>query len=145
MASSGEKSPREQYEALNALRADPSTVYEVTSVDRIELRRADVQFSFEQGKLTFLSPYNGHVTGAVFAGRGHVLAAPRDPVEKQQMARFLGAPILDQDFTNVCLRFTDETAADLLRQLQNANNAPLQDTEYASRWNPVLAAVNPPQ
>jgi hypothetical protein len=145
VASSGEKSPREQYEALNALRADSSTVYEVTSVDRIELRRADIQFSFEQGKLTFLTPYDGRITGAVFSGRGHVLAAPRDPVEKQQMARFLGAPILDQDFTNVCLRFTDETAADLLRQLQNAKNTPLQDSEFASRWNPVLAAVNPPQ
>ena len=55
VASSGEKSPREQYEALNALRADPSAVYEVTSVDRIELRRADVQFSFEQGKLSLLN------------------------------------------------------------------------------------------
>ncbi len=145
VASSGEKSPREQYEALKALRADSSAVYEVTSGDRIGLRRADVQFSFEQGKLTFLTPYNGRITGAVFSGRGHVLAAPRDPVEKQQMARFLGAPILDQDFTSLCLRFTDETSADLLRQLQNANNAPLQDTEYASRWNPILAAVNPSQ
>src|SRR5580704_6824632 len=106
VASSGEKSPREQYEALNALRADSSAIYEIASADRIELRRADVQLSFEQGKLSFLTPFNGHVTGAVFSGRGHVLAAPRDPVEKQQMARFLGAPILDQDFTNVCLRFT---------------------------------------
>jgi Peptidase family M1 domain len=145
VASSGEKSPREQYEALNALRADSSAIYEIASADRIELRRADVQLSFEQGKLSFLTPFNGHVTGAVFSGRGHVLAAPRDPVEKQQMARFLGAPILDQDFTNVCLRFTDETAADLLRQMQNAKISPLQDSEFASRWNPVLAAVNPPQ
>ena len=38
------------------------------------------------------------------------------------MARFLGAPILDQEFTNVCLRFTDDTAAELLRQLQNAED-----------------------
>jgi hypothetical protein len=145
VASSGEKSPHELYDALNALRLDSSTVYEVASSDRIELRRGDAQLTFEQGKFAFLTPLDGHVTGAVFSGRGHALAAPRDPVEKQQMARFLGAPILDQDFTNVCLRFTDDTAAELLHQLQNAKIAPLQDSEFGSRWNTVLAAVNPPQ
>jgi Peptidase family M1 domain len=145
VASSADKSPRELYDSLNALRLDPSAIYEIASSDRIELRRADAKLSFEQGKLSFFTPLNGRVTGAVFSGRGHVLAAPRDPTEKQQMARFLGAPILDQDFTNVCMRFTDETAADLLRQLQNAKIAALQDIEFASRWNPVLAAANPSQ
>jgi hypothetical protein len=145
VASSGEKSPHERYDALNALRLDSSAVYEVAGSDRVELRRSDVQLSFEQGKFAFLTPLNGRVTGAVFSGRGHALAAPRDPVEKQQMARFLGAPILDQDFTNVCLRFTDETAAELLHQFQNAKIAPLQDTEFASHWNAVLGVVNPPQ
>lgn len=145
VASSGEKSPREVYDALNALRLNSSTVYEVTSSDRIELRRADVQLTFERGKIAFFSPLDGRVTGVVFSGRGHVLAAPRDPQEKQQMARFLGAPVLDQDFTNVCLRFTDDTAAAILRQLQNAQISPLQDSEFASHWDPVLAAVNPPQ
>ena len=145
VASSGEQSPHELYDALNALRLDSSAVYEIAPGDRIELRRADVQLSFEKGKFAFLTPLNGRVTGLVFSGRGHALAAPRDPVEKQQMARFLGAPILDQDFTNVCLRFTDETANDLLGQLQNAKIAPLRDTEFTSPWNTVLAVMNPPQ
>jgi len=145
VASTADKSPRELYDALNALRLDSSAIYEIASSDRIELRRADVQLSFDQGKLAFLTPLDGRITGAVFSGRGHVLAAPRDPEEKQQMARFLGTPVLDQEFTNVCLRFTDETSADLLRELQNAKIAPLQDLEYAAQWNSVLAAVNPPQ
>jgi hypothetical protein len=145
VASTADKSPRELYDALNALRLDSSAIYEIASSDRIELRRADVQLSFDQGKLAFLTPLDGRITGAVFSGRGHVLAAPRDPEEKQQMARFLGTPVLDQEFTNVCLRFTDETSADLLRELRNAKIAPLQDLEYAAQWNSVLAAVNPPQ
>jgi len=145
VASLADKSPRDLYEALNALRPDPSATYEISGTDRIELRRADAKLSFEQGKFTFFMPLNGQITGAVFAGRGHVLAAPRDPVEKQQMARFLGAPVLDQDFTNVCLRFTDDTAAELLRQFQDAKISPQQDSEFATRWNSVLAAVNPPQ
>jgi hypothetical protein len=144
VASSGEQSPHELYDALNALRLDSSAVYEVAASDRIELHRSDVRLSFEKGKFAFLTPLNGRVTGAVFSGRGHALAAPRDPIEKQQMARFLGAPILDQDFTNVCLRFTDDTASDLLGQLQSAKIAPLRDTEFALPWNTVLAVMNPP-
>jgi hypothetical protein len=145
VASSGEQSPHELYDALNALRLDSSAVYEVAASDRIELHRSDVRLSFEKGKFAFLTPLNGRVTGAVFSGRGHALAAPRDPIEKQQMARFLGAPILDQDFTNVCLRFTDDTASDLLGQLQSAKIAPLRDTEFVLPWNTVLAVMNPPQ
>jgi hypothetical protein len=94
-----EKTAREVYDQLNALRVDPATLYEIDPANRIELRRGDVQLSFEQGKLAFLQLFEGRATGAVFFGRGHILAAPRDPVEKQQMAHFLGAPVLDQDFT----------------------------------------------
>jgi hypothetical protein len=145
LASPGEKSPHDLYDALNALRLDPASTFEIETGDRIELRRADAQITFEQGKLAFLAPLDGKITGAVFSGRGHVLAAPRSPVEKQQIARFLGAPVLDQDFTNLCLRFTDDTSAELLRQMLQARITPLRDSDFAAHWNPVLAAVNPPQ
>jgi hypothetical protein len=140
-----EKTAREVYEQLTALRVDSATLYEIESANRIELRRGDVQFSFEQGKLAFLQPFEGRVTGAMFFGRGHILAAPRDPVEKQQMAYFLGAPVLDQDFTSACLRFTDDTAADLLRQLGEAGVPPQQDSAFAERWDSLLATLNPGQ
>ena len=140
-----EKSVREAYDQLNALRVDPATLYEIEPANRIELRRGDVQFSFEQGKLAFLQLFEGRLTGAVFLGRGHVLAAPRDPVEKQQMAHFLGAPVLDEDFSSACLRFTDATAADLLRQLREAGISPQPDSAFAARWDPLLAKLNPSQ
>jgi hypothetical protein len=137
-----EKTAREVYDQLNALRVDPATLYDIESGNRIELSRGDVQLSFEQGKLAFLQLFEGRVTGAVFYGRGHILAAPRDPVEKQQMAHFLGAPVLDQDFTSACLRFTDDTAADLLRQFGAAQVSPQQDSAFASRWDSLLATIN---
>jgi len=135
--------PKELYDALNALRIDPAAVYSLEASNRIELRRGDAKLSFDEGKLAFFAPFDGRITGAVFAGRGHALAMPRDPVEKQQMARFLGAPVLDQDFTSAYLRFTDDSAEDLLRQFKNANVAPQQDTAYAAQWEPHLARVNP--
>src|ERR1700730_11935335 len=140
-----EKTAREVYEQLTALRVDSATLYEIDSANRIELRRGDVQLSFKQGKLAFLQPFDGRVTGAVFLGRGHILAAPRDPVEKQQMAHFLGSPVLDQDFASACLRFTDDTAADLLRQLREARVLPQQDFPFATRWDSLLATLNPVQ
>jgi hypothetical protein len=137
-----EKTAREVYDELNALRVDPATLYEIDPTNRIELRRGDVLFSFEQGKLAFLQLFEGRATGAVFYGRGHILAAPRDSVEKQQMAHFLGAPVLDQDFTSACLRFTDETAADLLRQLLAAQVSSQPDSAFAAHWDTLLATLN---
>src|SRR6266404_7373569 len=140
-----EKTAREIYDQLNALRVDPATLYDIEPANRIELRRGDVQLSFEQGKLAFLQLFEGRATGAVFFGRGHILAVPRDPVEKQQMAHFLGAPVLDQDFTSACLRFTDDTSADLLQQLHQAAVSPQQDSAFAARWDSILATLNPGQ
>src|SRR5713226_5969765 len=137
-----EKTAREVYDQLNALRVDPATLYDIEPANRIELRRGDEQLSFEQGKLAFLQLFEGRATGAVFFGRGHILAAPRDPVEKQQMVHFLGAPVLDQDFTSACLRFTDDTAADLLRQFREAQISPQPDSAFAARWDAVLAPLN---
>ena len=137
-----EKTAREVYDQLNALRVDPATLYEIDPANRIALRRGDVRLSFEQGKLAFLQLFEGRATGAVFFGRGHILAAPRDPVEKQQMGHFLGAPVLDQDFTSACLRFTDDTAADLLRQFREAQISPQPDSAFAARWDAVLAPLN---
>jgi hypothetical protein len=138
----GEKTAREVYDQLNALRVDRATLYEIEPSNRIELRRGDVQLSFEQGKLAFFQLYEGRTTGAVFSGRGHILAAPRDPVEKQQMAHFLSAPVLDQDFTSACLRFTDDTGADLLRQFYTAQVSPQPDSAFATRWDSLLAVLN---
>src|SRR5260370_8830816 len=61
------------------------------------------------------------------------------------MARFLGVPVLDQEFLSACLRFTDDTADDLLRQLRNAGLAPHTDSDFAKTWNPLFASLNPGQ
>jgi Peptidase family M1 domain len=141
--SAGDKSAHALYDALNALRVDPATTYPIEVANRIEIRRADLKLSFEEGKLAFLAALDGHTSGAVFSGIGHALALPHGVVEKQQMARFLGAPVLDQDFTFVLLRFTDNTADELLRQFSSAKLQPQQNTEFAARWTSLLVSSNP--
>jgi len=78
-----------------------------------------------------------------FPGAANVLAAPRDPVEKQQMGRFLGSPVLDQEFISGYLRFTDDTAGELLRQFQAANLAAQTDTSTADQWDSAVSHLKP--
>ena len=130
------------YDAINALRLDPASAYQIKPEHRIEVRRGDAKISFDQGELIFFAPLDSEITGAIFAGRGHILTLPRDTIEKQQMARFLDSPILDQDFASAYMRFTDTTSADLLRQLQAAGLKPEADNAAASRWEPILSHLN---
>jgi len=143
--SAADRTPHELYDAISALRVDPSTIYHIAPANRIELRRGDAVLSLEEGTLAFLSPLDGDITGAVFSGRGHALALPRDPAEKQQMGYFLGAPVLDQDFFSGYFRFTDATADELLRQFQSAKLLPQVDSSFAAQWEPALAHLNPGQ
>src|SRR6266481_4116603 len=138
-----EKSPHELYDAIKALRVDPANVYRITPANHIQLRRGDAVLSFEEGMFAFFSPLDGQITGVVFSGRGHVLAVPRDPVEKQQMGRFLGAPVLDQEFINGYFRFTDDTASGLLRQFRAANLAAQADAAVGGQWDAAVTQLNP--
>ena len=138
--------PRDAHEllaALNRLQVDPAATYKIDIADRIELRRGDGKLLLEEGYLAFFAPLDGKVTGAVFSGRGHVLAAPRDPVEKQQIANFLGAPMVDQDFNTAYFRFTDETVTELLHNFQLAKIEPQTNSALAEAWRAALLARNP--
>lgn len=137
------REPGELLAELNRVVPDPAAIYKIGANQRIELRRGNVKLMFEEGTLDFLQPANGKVTGAVFAGRGHILATPRDPVEKQQLAYFLGAPVLDQDFATAYLRFTEETAAELLHQLQLGDVAAQSDAALADQWLALVLQRNP--
>jgi len=133
--------PHALYQALNDLRPDAARVY---SVHELNLRRDVVSFTFTEGKLAFLQPLGGRVTGAVFTGRGHVLATPRDRGERRSLAQFLGVPILDQSFSRAYLRFTDETAAEIEEQLKSAGSEPESDVEISGAWNTVAGRFAPP-
>lgn len=132
--------PRALYQALNALRPDPSHVYEVKNLN---LRRDAVSLTLAEGKLAFFQPLGGRITGAVFLGRGHVIATPRDSGERRSLARFLNVPILDQTFSRAYLRFDDDTASELRRLLQDSNAASAGNSEFTDAWGPMAANLNP--
>jgi len=132
--------PREVYQALNDLRVVPRQVYYVRD---LHISRDAVRLSLVEGKLALLAAYDGRLTGAVFTGHGHVLALSRDPIEKRSLARFLGAPLLDQGFSRAYLRFTDNTGEELLGLMRQAGVPPADEPSFAEDWNPVVANLNP--
>ena len=136
------REPRELLAALNRVQVDPGAVYKVDSSSRIELRRGDAKLLFEEGYLGFFTALDGKVTGAVFSGRGHILAIPRDPVEKQQLAHFLGAPVVDQDFGSAYLRFTDDTVSELRGDLQRAGIEPQSNNAFTDGWQGSVLSRN---
>jgi aminopeptidase N len=137
-----DSSPREILATLNALRLDDQHVYTISPDNRIELHEGDAVLSLDQGKLAFFQPFEDRITGFVFSGMGHSLAIPRNPAEKQQMARFLGTPVLDQHFVSVYARFTDNTAKDLLAQFAHVSLQPAADPAFAALWLPNIERLN---
>jgi hypothetical protein len=134
--------PRVLYETLSGLRPDATRVY---TVHDLRLRRDVINFVFTEGKLAFFDPLGGRVTGIVFSGRGHVIATPRDRGERRSLAQFLNVPILDQSFSNAYIRFTDDTAAEVERQLQDTNAQSTSDPAFGERWKPEVSALGPSQ
>ncbi len=132
--------PRALYQTLNDLKLDATRVY---SVKDLTFRRDAFRFSLTDGSLAFLQPIDGHITGAVFVGSGHISGAPRDPGERRTLSRALGVPILDQAFYTAYLRFTDDTAAELLHQIQTGESEVEPNAAFAAKWVQPLASFAP--
>jgi hypothetical protein len=105
---------------LNALEDARLEMNRVFPVRDLRLRRGAVTFNFERGRLMFAEPIGGVVTGLLFWGKGTMLAMPPGSVEKQQLNLFAGAPTLNEHFTEVLMRFTDDTYSELMSQISGA-------------------------
>ena len=131
--------PRALYQALNELRPDGEHVFAVRD---LPLRRSAIDFTLIEGKLAFLTPLNGKVTGAVFTGRAHIIATPRDAAERRSLVNFVGVPLLDQAFSRAYFRFTDDTAGELLRHFEASGVKPAPDSDFAEEWNNTVGNLN---
>ncbi len=131
--------PHPLFDALNAVRPDPEHVYDI---HEINLRRSSIDITLIEGKLAFLAPINGLITGAVFTGRAHIIATPRDAAERRSLVNFVGVPLIDQAFSRAYLRFTDDTAEELLRGFAAAGITAQADEDFAEDWNSTVGNLN---
>jgi hypothetical protein len=63
---------------------------------------------FQKGTISFLSPVNGIVTGAIFIGEGHFNLKTVTVLDAQELKRRFGAIEIDEDFTELVVRFTGQ-------------------------------------
>jgi hypothetical protein len=115
---------------------------QILHVRDISLRRDAVTIALNRGLIAFLEPVNGKITGAVFIGNGEVVALPPDSIEKQQIYKFTGLPILNQSFENAVFHFTDGTAEEIkaeVRQHADEEVTPDDVAEFDS-WDKAIPA-----
>ncbi len=128
------------------LALDPNETYHVRD---FQLVRGDLKFYFTDGTLSFATPVAGRPMALVFSaldnefGDAELLVLPPRRSERQSLASFTKSPNLDEHFRAAIFFFTDDTRADILRQVENhsSEKTPEVVAEMAEQWNPLLRSL----
>jgi len=91
-------------------------------------------FQFQKGTITFLSPVEGVVTGAIFIGEGHFNLKPVTTLDAHELSRRIGADEVNEDFTEVVLRFTGEERMKLLPGIGDKVEPSAEAAAAFQRW-----------
>ena len=91
-------------------------------------------FQFQKGTITFLSPVNGVVTGAVFIGEGHFDLKPVTSLDARELKRRTGAGEVSEDFTEVVFRFTGDAHTKFLPGLRDRTETPSEAGTVLNHW-----------
>jgi hypothetical protein len=123
---------------LSKIHIDKKQIYNIRD---ITIRRDAISIAFNRGVIAFVAPVKGKVTGAVFVGSGEIVVIPADGIEKQQVYKFTGTPLLNETFQAGVFRFTDSTYDDLKREISQhaAEDVSLEDAAQFDSWDGVLA------
>ncbi len=132
--------PLELLRQLNSLGLDPTRVYVIRDA---HITRSRMSLYFNRGFIAFVTPVDGEVTGAVFWGEGEILMIPPSRAEKRNLAQFTRSPILEEKFDSAYLRFTDQTAKELLTASRPPDpDDPEQPGPVVEEWAKVSPALN---
>lgn len=91
-------------------------------------------FEFKQGTLTFLSPVALNVTGAIFIGQGHFTLKPATGIDRNELSRRMKADQVEEDFSEVVFRFTNEQRMHFLRGSKGQVATPASAAAVFGRW-----------
>jgi Peptidase family M1 domain len=124
---------------LSKIRLDKSHIHYIRD---ITIRRDVLTVALNRGAIAFLEPINGKVTGAVFIGSGEIVAIPPDPIEKEQVYKFTGTPVLNETFETAILRFTDNTYEEIRKEIADhaSEDVTANDAAQFEPWDMAVAA-----
>ncbi len=127
--------------ALRQISLDPSRTWRVRN---LQLARGDLKVYLNEGVLSLFAPVGGRFLAAVFtteateAGDAELILFPPNRSERASLASFAKTPNLDEHFASAVFFFTDNTAQELIDQI---NRAPIRE---APDLVPNLAATADP-
>ncbi len=107
--------------ALHQIQLDSAQCYHVRD---LELARGDIKIYFNEGILSFLTPVSGRRVAALFTTEGvetgdaELLLLPPQRSERASLSSFTKTPNLDEHFSVAAFIFSDDTAAELLKQIE---------------------------
>lgn len=106
---------------LRELTLDPDRCYRVRD---LKLQKEEAKIFFTDGLLIFAKPIEGAPMAAMFSGKveggeAEVLLMPPSRSERGALARFTGSPNLAEHFESMLMLFTDQTAAELMKQIED--------------------------
>lgn len=129
--------------AIRSLDLDADQCYRIRE---LQFTRGDVQFSLTDGYIIFSKPIAGSPIAAVFssavdAGDGEILLLPPDRDERRILAARANGPNLEEHLADAAFFFADDTAIELLHQIQNSEwmhkDAQFGET-MAQKYTPML-------
>ena len=91
-------------------------------------------FHFEKGTLTFLTPVEGVVTGAIYVGDGHFNLKPTTALNVRELSRRIEGESVDEDFSEIVFRFTGEGRMGFLPGLKGKAATPEEANNAFRHW-----------
>ena len=132
--------------ALRQISLDPKHTWRVRD---LELARGDLKIYLNEGVLSFFTPVNTHILAAVFTTQGveegdaELILLPPNRAERASLASFAKTPNLDEHFNSAIFFFTDNTAQELLDQINRApvREAPDLAASFAISADPIAREI----
>ena len=129
--------------ALDAIELDANLCFRVRD---LPLDRGDLRYYFTDGWLILAKPAAGRTMAGIFvrssAGDDAELSVlPPSTGERMSLARFTGAPNLNEHLDTVIMLFTDDTAAEIRAAITTSNrpdSSPEQGLLLKARFDSVL-------
>lgn len=104
-------------EAYKSLQTLPFDNTKIAQVKNLTLRKDRARLTLKHGTIYLTKPVLGKITGAVFLGEGIFELMPPTKIERKQVRRFLDKDSLSENFSAAYLRFTDDSASELMQEL----------------------------
>lgn len=107
-------------------------------VNDVTLKKDTLELHFNSGVLYLAEPIEGEITGAIFEGEGTMTLTLLNEMEKKALQREYGSDTLREPFTQVVMRFNDDSAVALREMARPASQAPEDPSKTWAARNKIL-------